>query len=153
MTAFWKKESKKQVVSPGKLGHFWKSTKKHLTLTKRCDQTTAATKILDIPLERQYPYLSFGTYFFEILVQVLLWWLLEKSSLMWCIADIKKYLQFFRPLRLIHRSLYTWKYISSLQEDFFHQDEANFRSNPVPRPVVRQAANQRYGHYHPTDTP
>ena len=39
---------------------------------------------------------------------------------------------------LIHRATYTWKYISSLQEDVFHQDEANFRSNPVPRPVVRQ---------------
>ena len=35
--------------------------KNYPTLTKCCDQTTTATKILGIPLERQYPYLSFGT--------------------------------------------------------------------------------------------
>ena len=48
---------KKQVVSAGKLGHFWKSTKKYLTFTNSCDQTTASTKILDKTLERQYPYI------------------------------------------------------------------------------------------------
>ena len=37
----------------------------------------------------------------------LLWWLLEKSGLMWRIPDIKKYLQFFRPLRCSPLSLPT----------------------------------------------
>ena len=44
MRAFWKKESKNQVFNAGKLGHFWKSAKNHLALTKCCDQTTTATK-------------------------------------------------------------------------------------------------------------
>ena len=35
---FEKKESKSQVFNAGKLGHFWKSAKNHLTLTKCCDQ-------------------------------------------------------------------------------------------------------------------
>ena len=58
MTAFWKKESKNQVISAGKLGHFWKSTK-NTWLTQCCDQTTAARNFFDTLLERQYQYLSF----------------------------------------------------------------------------------------------
>ena len=44
----------------------------HLTSTKCCDQTTSATNISGITVERQYPYLSFGTWFFEIYPGVLL---------------------------------------------------------------------------------
>ena len=66
MRAFLKKESKNEVFNAGKLGHFWKTATNHLTSTKCCDQTTSATNISHITVERQYPYLSFGTWFFEI---------------------------------------------------------------------------------------
>ena len=44
--------------------------------------------------------------------------------------------------RFCHRSLYTWKSVSSLREKFFLQDESSFESNAVTKPVVTQATNR-----------
>ena len=41
-----------------------------------------------------------------------------------------------------HRSLYTWKSVSSHQEEFFLQDESSFESNAVTKPVVTQATTR-----------
>ena len=41
-----------------------------------------------------------------------------------------------------HRSLYTWKSVSSLRAEFFLQDESSFESNPVTKPVVTQATTR-----------
>ena len=41
-----------------------------------------------------------------------------------------------------HRSLYTWKSVSSLREEFFLQDESSFESNAVTKPVVTQATTR-----------
>ena len=38
----------------------------------------------------------------------------------------------------VHRSIYAWKSVSSLREEFFLQDETTFESNPVTKPVVTQ---------------
>ena len=40
---------------------------------------------------------------------------------------------------LRHRSLYTWKSVSSLWEEFFLQDESSFENNTVTKPLVTQA--------------
>ena len=95
---FEKKRAKNRFPA-GKLGHFWKTATNHLTSTKCCDQTTSAT---GITVERQYPYLSFGTWFCEIYLEVLLWWLLEKSGLIWAFQISRIFFQFsprfFQPL-------------------------------------------------------
>ena len=44
--------------------------------------------------------------------------------------------------QLYHRSLYTWKSVSSLREEFFLQDESSFESNTVTKPVVTQATTR-----------
>ena len=45
------------------------------------------------------------------------------------------------------RILYTWKSVSSLQEDFFLQDESSFESNPVTKLVVTQATTRHQMKY------
>ena len=58
---------------------------------------------------------------------------------------------------LWHRGLYTWKFISSLGEEFFLHDRANFRATLLPNQwslrIYDLTSNERSGHYLSTDTP
>ena len=63
---FEKKFSKILFPAQRKNWHFVKNIKNYLILTKNCDQTTWPTINHKVSLERQCPYLSSGTFGFEI---------------------------------------------------------------------------------------